>query len=165
MKLAAWMTDPANPWFARLACNRLWKHFFARGFVEPEDDLRSTNPATNEPLLSYLAERLVSERFDLKSLMRLILNSRVYQLSSLPNATNADDDQNFSHHYAGRLPAEVMLDAIGDVTGVAETFPGCRPGTAPSSCGITACRPIFSKSLAVPRAPARASADVRANRR
>ncbi len=129
VKLAAWMTDPANPWFARLAANRLWKHFFARGLVEPEDDLRSTNPATNEPLLTFLAAELVREHYDLKALSRLILNSRVYQLSGTPNATNADDEQNFSHHYVRRLPAEVMLDAISDATGVAETFPGRPPGT------------------------------------
>jgi hypothetical protein len=129
VKFAAWLTDPGNPWFARLVCNRLWKHFLARGLVEPEDDLRSTNPATNEPLLRYLTEDLVREKFDLKSAMRLILNSRVYQLSSAPNATNADDEQNFSHHYVRRLPAEVMLDAISDVAGSPEAFAGRPPGT------------------------------------
>jgi hypothetical protein len=128
-KLAAWMTEPGNPWFARLLCNRLWKQFFGRGLVEPEDDLRSTNPATNEPLLDYLAGQLVHERYDLKALVRLLVNSRVYQLSSATNATNADDEQNFSHHYPRRLPAEVMLDAICEVTGVAEAFPGCPPRT------------------------------------
>ncbi|MBI3837498.1 MAG: DUF1553 domain-containing protein [Planctomycetia bacterium] len=129
VKLAAWMTDPANPWFARLACNRLWKQFFARGLVEPEDDLRSTNPATNEPLLQFLAGQLVQKHYDLKALMRLVLKSRVYQLSSTPNATNADDEQNFSHHYVRRLPAEVMLDAISAATLVDEKFPGRPPGT------------------------------------
>ncbi|HEV3024359.1 MAG TPA: DUF1549 domain-containing protein, partial [Pirellulales bacterium] len=68
--LADWMTAPANPWFARLLANRLWKHFLGRGLVEPEDDLRSTNPPTNEPLLSFLAEQLVRERYDLKAMMR-----------------------------------------------------------------------------------------------
>ena len=129
VKLAAWMTDPGNPWFARLACNRMWKQFFGRGLVEPEDDLRSTNPPTNAPLLQALAEQLVREHYDLKSTMRLILNTRAYQLSGVPNATNADDEQNFSHHYVRRLPAEVMLDAISDVAGVAETFAGRPPGT------------------------------------
>jgi hypothetical protein len=129
VKLAAWMTAPVNPWFARLVSNRLWKHFFGHGLVEPEDDLRSTNPPTNAPLLQALAEQLVREHYDLKSTMRLILNTRAYQLSGVPNATNADDEQNFSHHYVRRLPAEVMLDAISDVAGVAETFAGRPPGT------------------------------------
>ncbi len=129
VKLAAWMTDPANPWFARLACNRLWKQFFGRGLVEPEDDLRSTNPATNEPLLAHLAAQLVRDGYDLKRLMRSLLTSRVYQLSSVPNATNVDDEQNFSRHYVRRLPAEVMLDAISDVTLVPEPFAGRPPNT------------------------------------
>jgi hypothetical protein len=127
--LAAWMTAPDNPYFARLAANRLWKHYFGRGLVEPEDDLRSTNPATNEPLLDHLAQSLVASRFDLKALHRLILNSRAYQLSSVPNATNVDDEQFASHRLVRRLPAEVLLDAISDVTGVPEAFPGRPRGT------------------------------------
>jgi len=127
--LADWMTSPDNPWFARLAANRLWKHFLGRGLVEPEDDLRSTNPATNEPLLDYLASRLVEQQFDLRAVMREILNSHVYQLSSAPNPSNRDDEQNFSHYYPRRLPAEVLLDAISDATGVSESYPGQPPGT------------------------------------
>jgi hypothetical protein len=128
-QLAGWMTRPDNPWFARLVVNRLWKHYLGRGLVEPEDDLRSTNPATNEPLLDYLAAQLVADRYDLKAITRLILHSRTYQLSGVPNATNRDDDQNFSHHRARRLPAEVLLDAIGAVTEAPEAFPGRPPGT------------------------------------
>jgi len=127
--LADWMTDPQNPWFARLIANRLWKQFLGRGLVEPEDDLRSTSPATNEPLLDYLSEQVVANHYDLKAVMRLILNSRVYQLSSVPNETNRDDTQNFSHYFVKRLPAEVLLDAISDVTGSPEQFPGKPPGT------------------------------------
>ena len=127
--LANWLTDPENPWFARLAANRLWKHFLGRGIIEPEDDLRSTNPATNPELLDFLARQVVLSRYDLKSVMRLILNSRVYQLASEPNATNRDDSQSFSHYYVKRLPAEVLLDAISQVTGVPEAFPGSPPGT------------------------------------
>jgi hypothetical protein len=127
--LAEWMTSPKNPWFARLAVNRLWKQFLGRGLVESEDDLRSTNPPTNEPLLEYLSGRLVQEKFDLKGVMREILNSHVYQLSAATSDSNRDDEQNFSHYLVKRLPAEVMLDAISDVTGVAETFPGQPPGT------------------------------------
>jgi hypothetical protein len=127
--LAEWMTKADNPWFARLAVNRLWKHYVGRGLVEPEDDLRSTNPAANEPLLDYLAQTLVEKNFDLKAVARLILNSRVYQLSSLPTANNKDDEQQFSHHYVKRLPAEVLLDAISAVTETPERFPGRPRGT------------------------------------
>ena len=129
VRLADWLTAPTNPWFARLAANRLWKHFLGRGLVEPEDDLRSTNPATNEPLLDWLANQVVENRYDLKSVMRLILNSRAYQLTADPNDTNRDDEQNFSHHYVRRVPAEVLLDAISEVTGSPEPFPGRPRGT------------------------------------
>jgi hypothetical protein len=126
---AKWLVSTENPWFSKLIANRIWKHYLGRGLVEPEDDLRSTNPATNEPLLGLLADRMAKSRFDLKGLMRFIMNSRTYQLSSVMNATNQDDDQNFSHHYVKRLPAEVLLDAISQVTGEAERFPGRPPGT------------------------------------
>lgn len=127
--LAAWLTNRDNHWFARLAVNRLWKQFLGRGLVDPDDDLRATNPATNEPLLDYLASQLVEHQFDLKAVMRLIVNSRVYQLSSEPNRTNRDDDQNFSRHYVRRLSAEVLLDAISAVTESPEPFPGRPRGT------------------------------------
>ena len=127
--LADWMTKPENPWFARLVVNRLWKHYLGRGLVEPEDDLRSTNPATNEPLLDHLARTLVKNKYDLKAVTRLILQSRVYQLSSVPNATNKDDEQYGSHYRVKRLPAEVLLDAICAVTESPEAFPGRPRGT------------------------------------
>jgi hypothetical protein len=129
VKLADWITSPSNPWFARLVSNRLWKHFLGRGLVEPEDDLRSSNPATNEPLLAYLAEQVVTQKYDLKGVMRLILNSRVYQHSRQTNVTNRDDEQNFSHHFVRRIPVEVLLDAVSEVTGSPEDFPGLPPGT------------------------------------
>ncbi len=127
--LAEWMTASDNPYFARLVANRLWRHFLGRGPVEPVDDLRSTNPASNEPLLAWLAEQVVTEDYDLKAVMRLILNSSVYQLSSAANETNADDAQNYSHFLVKRLPAEVLLDAVCQVTGVPESFPGMTEGT------------------------------------
>ncbi len=129
VQLADWITRADNPYFARLAANRLWKHFLGRGLVEPEDDLRSTNPATNEPLLEFLAQYLVEKEFDLQALMRLIMNSRVYQLSSEPNDSNFDDEQNYSHFLVRRLPAEVMLDAISQATGSPERFVGMPHGT------------------------------------
>ena len=128
-ELARWLVAAENPWFATLAANRMWKHFLGRGLVEPEDDLRSTNPATNERLLTLLSQNLIDQNFDLKALMRLILNSRTYQLSSSTNSSNQDDEQNFSHHYVRRLPAEVLLDAISAATGEPEPFAGRPRGT------------------------------------
>lgn len=129
VKLAEWLTAKENPWFTKLVANRLWKHYLGRGLVEPEDDLRSTNPATNEPLLDYLAEEIVRSGYDLKAVMRIILSSRVYQLSSVPNGTNYDDAQNFSHYTVKRMPAEVLLDAVSQVTGSPEKYPGMPLGT------------------------------------
>lgn len=126
---AEWATDKVNPYFARLTANRLWKHFLGRGLVEPEDDLRSTNPATNEPLLEFLAQQVIASDFDLKAVMRQIMNSRVYQLSSAANEVNLDDDQNFSHFLVKRMPAEVLLDAISQVTDSPEPFAGTPLGT------------------------------------
>jgi hypothetical protein len=126
--LAAWMTAPENPFFAPAIVNRLWAHYFGRGLVEPIDDLRGTNPATNEPLLAALADHLRAVRFDLRALTRTLLTSRVYQLSAATNPSNADDLQNFSHAASKALPAEVLLDAIGQVTGVPEKFNGWPAG-------------------------------------
>ncbi|MGZ0171785.1 MAG: DUF1549 domain-containing protein [Planctomycetales bacterium] len=129
VQLADWMTAPENPMFARLVANRLWKQFLGRGLVEPVDDLRSTNPASNEPLLDYLTQQVVENGFNLKSVMRLILKSQTYQLSSRSNVSNQRDEQNFSHYLEERLPAEVLLDAICDVTNSPENFPGMPAGT------------------------------------
>jgi len=129
VKLAGWLTARENPWFARLAANRLWKHFLGRGLVEPEDDFRSTNPPTNAALLDKLAEQFVASGHDLKALIRQVLNSHVYQLSSIPNTTNVDDTQNYSHFQIKRLPASVLLDAISEVTGAPESFAGMPRGT------------------------------------
>ena len=126
--LANWLTSKENPWFSRVVANRVWKQLLGRGLVEPEDDLRTTNPAVNEPLLDYLADQLESCDFDLKQLIRLIVNSRVYQLSSQANDRNYDDHQNFSHHQITRLQAEVFLDAICQVTEAPESFPGMPDG-------------------------------------
>ena len=128
-QLAEWITADKNPWFSRLVVNRLWKNFLGRGLVEPVDDLRTTNPASNEPLLDYLAQSLVQSGYDLKHVMRQIMQSRVYQLSNATNATNFDDEQNFSHHVEKRLASAVLLDAISDVTGSPEHFAGMPTGT------------------------------------
>lgn len=127
--LADWLTNPANPFFAKAAVNRIWASFFGRGMVEPVDDFRTSNPAVNEPLLDALAADFVQHGYDLKHLMRTIASSELYQLSSTPNETNLADTKHFSRSYRRRLPAEVALDAVSDVTGVPEQFEGCPPGT------------------------------------
>jgi len=109
--------------------NRVWAAFFGRGFVEPVDDFRVSNPASNEPLLNALAEDFASRGYDLKQLMRTILNSHLYQLSSMPNDYNLADTKNYSRSLRRRLPAEVLLDAVDDVTEVRDSFNGCPPGT------------------------------------
>ena len=123
-----WMTAPENPFFARAIANRLWAHYFGRGLVEPVDDLRATNPAVNEPLLMELANHLRVTHYDLKVFTRTLLMSRVYQLGPQTNAGNARDDQNFSHAAFRPLPAEVLLDAICQATGVPEKFNGWPEG-------------------------------------
>ncbi|MBC7816549.1 MAG: DUF1553 domain-containing protein, partial [Planctomycetaceae bacterium] len=102
--------------------NRLWKHFLRTGLVEPVDDLRATNPPSNPALFKSLQSELVASRFDLRHIMRLILNSRAYQLTSATTPDNATDTRFYSHYYARRLPAEVLLDAVSDVAAVPESF-------------------------------------------
>jgi hypothetical protein len=126
--LADWMLAPDNAFFARTVVNRLWAHYFGRGLVEPVDDLRATNPATNEPLLAALAQHLRELKFDLKAFTRTLLTSRAYQLSSATQPLNRLDEQNFSHAMEKSLPAEVLLDAISQVTGVPEKFNGWPEG-------------------------------------
>ncbi len=128
-KLASWITSSENPWFARAIVNRVFKHYMGRGIVEPLDDFRVTNPATNEALLDALAKDFVANGYRLKHTIRLILNSRAYQLSSLPNETNRADTLNYSHYYPRRLVAEELIDTMTEVTGVPEKFPGYMPGT------------------------------------
>lgn len=126
--LANWMTASENPYFAKAIANRLWAHYFGRGLIEPIDDIRDTNPATNQPLLDALAEHLRNVNYDLRAFTRTLLNSRAYQLSAVPNASNKHDSQNFSHAAFKTLPAEVLLDAICQSTGVPEKFNGWPEG-------------------------------------
>jgi hypothetical protein len=121
---AAWLTVPENPYFARAAANRIWYHLLGRGIVEPVDDFRVTNPPSHPELLDALATDLVKHQFDRKHLIRTIMNSRVYQSAGTKTPTNADDVRYFSRHYPRRLPAEALVDAVCDVTGVAEKFRG-----------------------------------------
>lgn len=126
--LAAWMTSPNNPFFARNVANRLWAHYLGRGLVEPVDDLRATNPPSNPELLDALAATLVENKFDVRALIRQIVASRAYQRSSTPNETNDGDAQNYSRALFKRLDAEVLLDAVSQTTGVPEKFGGMPSG-------------------------------------
>jgi hypothetical protein len=127
--LSDWLTKPDNPFFARNLANRVWAHFLGRGLVEPVDDVRVTNPPTNPELLDALAKHLIDNKYDLRALIRVIVASRVYQLSSTPNATNQHDELNYSRALFKRPPAEVLLDMVCQTTGVAERFNGMPPGT------------------------------------
>ena len=120
--LADWLTSPENPYFSRAITNRVWASFFGVGIVESVDDLRVSNPPSNGPLLNELSNYLVAKEFDLKQLMRLIMQSATYQRSSKPIVENADDKRFFSRYYPRRLTAEVLLDAIAQVTEVPTEF-------------------------------------------
>lgn len=126
--LAKWLTQPDNEFFAKAIANRIWAHHFGRGLVEPIDDIRETNPATNEPLMNALSRHMVEVGFDLRTFTKTLLKSRVYQLSSESNDSNRDDKQNFSHATYKAIPAEVLLDAISQTTGVPEKFNGWPEG-------------------------------------
>ena len=120
--LAAWLTSPTNPYFTRAIANRVWANFFGMGLVDPVDDLRTSNPPSNEKLLVALCRHTVDHSYDLKSLMRLILLSETYRRSSDPLPENRDDRKWFARTYPKRLMAEVLSDAFSDVTGVRDSY-------------------------------------------
>jgi hypothetical protein len=127
--LADWIGASNNPFFAKALANRYWKHFFNRGLVEPEDDMRDTNPPTNPELLNALANHFVQQKFDLKAVIRAITTSNAYQLSATATSDNASDRQNFSHYYPRRLNAEVLLDSIDQITRSATNYSDLPAGT------------------------------------
>ena len=127
--LAEWMTDAKNPFFARNLANRVWAMLLGRGIVEPVDDVRATNPPSNPELLDGLAAYILEKKFDVRALVRAICNSGTYQTTSAPNATNEKDELNFSRALFKRPDAEVLLDMISQVTGVAERYQGMPSGT------------------------------------
>ncbi len=120
--LADWLTSPENPYFARAITNRVWANFFGVGLVEQVDDLRVSNPASDEKLLTAAADYLIENEFNLKALMRAILRSEAYQRSSKPLPGNAAEKRFYSRYYPRRMMAEVLLDAISQVTGVPSRF-------------------------------------------
>ncbi|MBX3444747.1 MAG: DUF1553 domain-containing protein [Planctomyces sp.] len=121
-KLADWLTSRDNPYFARAIANRVWGNFFSVGLVMPLDDLRVSNPASNEELLQAISQHVVEHDFDLKPLMRAILQSNAYQRSSDPLPGNATEQRFYSRYYPRRLMAEVLLDAVSQVTSVPTKF-------------------------------------------
>lgn len=131
VKLAEWMTAPTNPFFAKNIVNRFWGYYLGRGLVEPLDDMRATNPASNPELLEALAKDFMAHKYDLRHLLRTIMNARVYQLSSQVTVGNQADAQNV--HYARfgvrRLTAEQLADALDFATGIQEKYPGLPLGT------------------------------------
>jgi hypothetical protein len=128
LAVADWLTSPENPYFARAITNRVWANFMGVGLVEAVDDVRLTNAPSNAELLSALAKHLVDDHYDLKSLMRVILQSETYQRSSQTLAENAADRRFYSRYFPRRMRAEVLLDAISQVTGTPTEFKGYAPG-------------------------------------
>jgi hypothetical protein len=120
--LAEWLTSKNNPYFARAIVNRVWSYFFSRGIIDPVDDIRSSNPPINPELLTALTNDFIDHRFDSKYLIRTIVSSRTYQISSTTNEWNVDDETNFSHALPRRLTAEELMDAISIATGSRAVF-------------------------------------------
>lgn len=145
--LAVWLTSPTNERFARAQINRIWFHLMGRGLVDPMDDFRPTNPPSHAALLDALAGDFAAHGFDLRYAIRLIMNSRAYQLSSEPNETNGDDEINYSHVLPRRLTAEQLVDAQHQFLGVPAKFngypDGLRAGQLP---GVAAVRPRDRKA-------------------
>jgi hypothetical protein len=126
--VAEWLTGPDNPYFSSNIANMMWSHFFGMGIIDPVDDVRVSNPATNPELLDALAKKLVEYRYDFRGLVRDICNSRTYQLSTKANATNKDDERNFAKAQVRRMRAEILLNAISQVTETKDKFTGLPLG-------------------------------------
>ena len=126
--LAEWLTSPENPYFATNVSNRVWAHFLGKGIVEPVDDIRISNPASNPELFEALGKKLVEYKFDFRQLVRDICNSHAYQRSLVRNSSNETDERNFAHANVRRIPAEMLLDCINQVTETKEKFQGLPLG-------------------------------------
>ncbi len=122
VELADWMTAPNNPFFARAAMNRLWSYYFGMGIVNPVDDMRTTVPPSVPGLLSALSKEFIASGYNVRHMIRLILNSRTYQLTSIPNASNALDEEYFSHFVPHAMPAQVLMDMVDQATGSRQQF-------------------------------------------
>ena len=126
---AEWLTARDNPFFAKSTVNRVWSYFFGRGIIDPVDDIRASNPPSNPALLDALTKDFLDHNFDLRQLMRTIVNSRTYQASVATNEWNEKDGENFSHAIPRRLSAEELMDALALATGVRPVFPEAPPDT------------------------------------
>jgi hypothetical protein len=124
---ADWLVDPQNPWFARNIVNRIWSWLLGRGIIDEPDDVRPDNPPSNPELLAYLERELIASHYDLKHIYRLILNSKTYQLSSIPKSDNAAAEANFACYPLRRLDAEVLIDALNQITGTTEKYSSAIP--------------------------------------
>jgi hypothetical protein len=127
--VALWLTDSRNPYYSRAMVNRLWQAMMGRGLVSPTDDLSETNPPTHPELLDLLAADFVKQGFNLQTTLKQIALSRTYQRSSQAVGANRLDDRFYSHQLPRKMPAEVLVDAWCDVTGVPESYPNNSPGT------------------------------------
>ena len=152
-----WLTNASNPYFARSLVNRVWANFMGRGIINPVDDTRATNPASNEDLIAALSKDFVQHHYDVDYLIRTIMNSGAYQLSAESNATNQNDNVFYSKYIIKRLPAEVILDAYSQVTGVPTPYPGYPAGTRALQLPDTQ---VKSQFLTVFGRPARNVCDV-----
>jgi hypothetical protein len=148
--LAEWVASPENPYFAKAVVNRVWKNYFGRGLVDPEDDLRVVNPPSNEALFDAVVKDFVAHAFDLKHLMRTILLSATYGRSSRPHQGNDHDQIYYSHYVVRRLPAEVVLDAYSAVTEVSTPFPGYPEGFRALQLRDSQVRSYFLKAFGRP---------------
>jgi hypothetical protein len=148
--LSDWLTSANNPFFAKSVVNRVWYHLNGRGIVDPVDDFRDSNPSANDALLDALAQDFVAHQFDLKHLIRTIMNSRTYQLSTQSNEFNKDDNKYFSHATTKLLSAEQLLDAICTATDVPEKFPGLPLGTRAVQLPDGEVNHIFLKTFGQP---------------
>lgn len=125
--LAAWLTAPDNPWFSRNIVNRIWYWLLGRGIMHEPDDIRPGNPPENPELLAYLERELIASHYDLKHIYRLILNSDTYQLSSIPRSTHPDAAAHFACYPLRRVDAEVLIDALNQITGTGESYTSAIP--------------------------------------
>jgi len=148
--LADWLTDGKNPFFAKSVVNRIWFHVIGRGIVDPVDDFRDSNPSANDELLAALAKDFVDHHFDLKHVIRVIANSRTYQLSAQTNDSNKDDNKYFSHAVTKLLTAEQLLDAICTATEMPEKYPGLPLGTRATQLPDGDVNNVFLKTFGQP---------------
>ncbi|MEZ6046768.1 MAG: DUF1549 and DUF1553 domain-containing protein [Planctomycetaceae bacterium] len=148
--LATWMTSKENPFFSQTMANRVWADLMGRGMVEPVDDLRGTNPAVNQELLTALGKDFADQDFDIKKLIRRICTSYVYGLSSHPVERNTVDTRNYSRYYRQRLRAEVLFDSIVQVTGEKESFSAMPAGVTSKELWTTRINSLFLDAFGRP---------------